>query len=431
MLESMTLEHTQAVRALHDSFEVRNKQFWHGIDGAIAAEEQAHAERERKRREEAERAKREEEARKREEEEAQRKQQQEAQERERKQQEKQKRDEAEKKAQDEKRKADQARTEAEQAAAASGALVSPRLQYQKWASKMAEIKSTVLPAVSATKEWRSACFQAKRTITPKIGQLTNSASAIATITAQLAQTLDALRPLSPNDEPYVWGLNHLAKAMIKQAEAEVTAKLGTAYPLARVTIGLILRGHDAFADVLMARLVKKCWWIVAHRPGKPEGQSMDDYAKVLGQKAGETPQQYITRATGLVALYAAVAQVSPLEQPQVGQVAPATAAEKVPGHLRPGALWTMLAALTKPPVSGLAQTPAVIHTVLLVAGRTMARTYGRQWTKLCGVLWTEGVRNSKLGTDDERSARARLGIWLEDWEKKHGQGETVPEIDVE
>lgn len=55
---------------------------------------------------------------------------------------------------------------------------------------------------------------------------------------------------------------------MKQAEQEVTAKLGTAYPLGRVVVGLIGRGHTELGEVLMARLVKKCFWITGYWPPK-------------------------------------------------------------------------------------------------------------------------------------------------------------------
>ena len=54
--------------------------------------------------------------------------------------------------------------------------------------------------------------------------------------------------------------------MIKQAETEVTAKLAAAFPLGRVAISLILRGHTELGDVLMGRLVKKCFWVTGWYP---------------------------------------------------------------------------------------------------------------------------------------------------------------------
>lgn len=122
-----------------------------------------------------------------------------------------------------------------------------------------------MPAVSQNPAWRKQCFTAKRAITPKIGQLTASAEATLRIITQLNDLLVSLRAEATC---YTWALNHLAKALVKQAETEVTARLGTAYPLGRVVIGLLLRGHDELGDVLMARLVKKCFWLTGWWPPK-------------------------------------------------------------------------------------------------------------------------------------------------------------------
>lgn len=67
---------------------------------------------------------------------------------------------------------------------------------------------------------------------------------------------------------YAYMLSHFSKALIKQAESEVSAKAEAAFPLARVVAGLLLRGHGALGEVLFARLVKKCPWVVPFYPNK-------------------------------------------------------------------------------------------------------------------------------------------------------------------
>lgn len=62
--------------------------------------------------------------------------------------------------------------------------------------------------------------------------------------------------------------------MIKQAESEISAKPEAAYPLAKITIGLFLRGHRALGDVLFSRLVKKCCWVVPYFPPKQSVSGM-------------------------------------------------------------------------------------------------------------------------------------------------------------
>lgn len=76
-------------------------------------------------------------------------------------------------------------------------------------------------------------------------------------------------PLSPPPPiPYTYFLSHIAKALITQAQSEVSAKQEAAFPLARVVLGLLLRGHAALGEVLFARFVKKCPWVVPFYPSR-------------------------------------------------------------------------------------------------------------------------------------------------------------------
>lgn len=67
---------------------------------------------------------------------------------------------------------------------------------------------------------------------------------------------------------YCYLLSHLSKALIKQAEHEIAANTDAAFPLGRIVVGLLLRGHAAFGEVLFARLVKKCPWVVPYYPSR-------------------------------------------------------------------------------------------------------------------------------------------------------------------
>lgn len=69
---------------------------------------------------------------------------------------------------------------------------------------------------------------------------------------------------------YGYLLSHTSKAFIKQAENEIAAKADAAFPLARVVLGLLLRGHAAFGQMLFARMVKKCPWVVPYYPRRQE-----------------------------------------------------------------------------------------------------------------------------------------------------------------
>lgn len=79
-------------------------------------------------------------------------------------------------------------------------------------------------------------------------------------------------PESPPSLPltYLYVLSHISKGLIKQAATEVSAKQDAAFPLARIVLGLLLRGHAALGDVLMARLVKKCPLVVPFYPTRQQ-----------------------------------------------------------------------------------------------------------------------------------------------------------------
>jgi nucleoporin GLE1 len=82
-------------------------------------------------------------------------------------------------------------------------------------------------------------------------------------TAAAPTTLDQRPPVA-----YCYLLSHLSKALIKQAEHEIAANTDAAFPLGRIVVGLLLRGHAAFGEVLFARLVKKCPWVVPYYPSR-------------------------------------------------------------------------------------------------------------------------------------------------------------------
>ncbi|GAA6010532.1 hypothetical protein JCM10207_001349 [Rhodosporidiobolus poonsookiae] len=437
LLSQLDLRQRSETAALVQSFEARNTALWESIEAAIVQAEREEGERQRLLAEK--RAKEEEAERKAKEmrEEAERKAKEEAKKAEEQAEEKRKQEEERRKKEEEdtKKRAEQEAAAAAKASAVglppSGAEGSPKAEFERWTAKMMHIKQSVLPVVSQNPAWRKACFQAKRAITPKIGQLTSSAEAISRIIGQLDELLSSLKPNPSNpaerpSEPYIWTLNHLAKALVKQAETEVTAKLGTAYPLGRVVVGLMTRGHVELGDVLMARLVKKCFWITGYWPPKQPGQADDAYQKTLGHApptSSETLVQYGERMAGLVALYGAILSTSPLSPPQGPCPEPNLAF--VPPHFRPSAGWRWLVLMLRPPLVGLEPAPLLLVTFLEVAGQTLLELYGRQMAKLLECLLREGIREEKAGfAEKAKSSRVRLMLALEDWEKK-GRLETA------
>ncbi|GAA5969289.1 hypothetical protein JCM3765_002314 [Sporobolomyces pararoseus] len=425
LLSQLQLEQTRETQLLVSAFEKRNKSLWESIESSIklAEEEQRQLEEKRLKEEEQERKakemrelelKRQEEEKKKLEE--QKRKDEEEREKERERLEKEKKEREEKEAELEKKNsAISGKTSGEG---------SPKGDFEKWTNKMNYIKEKVLPIVSQNPTLRKSCFQAKRSITPKIGQLTSSLSAITRIISQLDELLRSIQPNS--QEAYVWTSNHLSKSLIKQAETEVTAKLGTAYPLGRVVIGLLLRGHTELGEVLMARLVKKCFWITGYWPSKQPGQSEESYQKTLGHASpttGESMVQYAERMAGLVSLYSSIIQSSPLEPPQALPSSSKETLARVPAWFRPNAGWRWLILILRPPLVSLEPTPLLLTQFLQISGPTLLKVFGKQFNKFLEVLLREGLREKKAGFNEQKSKASivRLELWLEDWEKSGGR----------
>uniref|UniRef100_V5ESZ8 mRNA export factor GLE1 n=1 Tax=Kalmanozyma brasiliensis (strain GHG001) TaxID=1365824 RepID=V5ESZ8_KALBG len=430
LLSSLNMRRTQEDAEVKAAFEARNKDLWSGIDASIlaaenearkvAAAEAARLEAARKMQEEAERK-------------AASARQAELE-----------RIEAEKKAaaaetdrlkkEAEAEAAAQKETEAEQAKAqamgGSGEDIrkAALAEHDGWMTKIRHIKSNVLPAISSNPDLRKQCFAAKRQITPKIGQLTNSRTEITRIATAIASVLDAAKQAASGGggDVYTWILNHLSKCLIRQAEQEVAAKQDTAYPLARVVVWLVLGGHVELADVLMARLCKKCPWVI---PVWPPRRDLDEptYRKVMGYKADETTENYSNRMSGITAFYFAILQTTPSAPPGASSLD----VDKIPLHLRSTTLWRWsVRALTPSAMAFLdhPMCPSIWSVFIEIAGTQALGLYGKQMKKLFALLLEQGVQGKKAGwlkhAEDKPYVKAgtvRLELLLMDWKASPGQ----------
>ncbi|KAE8215833.1 hypothetical protein CF327_g958 [Tilletia walkeri] len=444
LLRELHMRRDEDDRRLQDDFEARSKRLWDSIEASIReAEEKNEAEAaaktavlvaKRKEQEANERAARE--AREAEErrvaEEAERKRKAEE-ERKRKEEEEARRREAEAE-EERKREKEAARADAAKTlggVAGPSLWVQARSDYEKWYSRIKDMKNNILPQVSGNPDWRKQCFMAKRQITPKISQLTNSKSEIVRITLSIADVLNQAKGAHP--EIYTWILNHLSKCLIRQAEQEVGARVSTAFPLARVVVWLILSGHEELGEVLMARLVKKCCYVVAFWPQKEQTQTDAEYRKQLGRPSGdETTHSFNSRMSGIFALYCAILQTIPTAPPTPTGSTGSLNLESMPPCFRSDLLWTWQARAMTKPMTDHPLTPTLLATLFEVAGRRAQAYYGKQMSKLWRLLLVEGIRNRKAGyvhkyvgpgadpgAEDggAKAASARLQLLLEEWEK--------------
>lgn len=310
-------------------------------------------------------------------------------------------------------------------------MITARQDHTMWIARMKHIKKKVLPVVSENAQWRKQCFAAKRQITPKIGQLTNSRQEISRITTALSTLLrDAKAAPCPDEEIYIWVLNHLTKCLIRQAEQEVAVKFDTAYPLARVVIWLLLDGHAELGNVLMARLVKKSCWCLGYVPAKTAEQDDAAYSKAVGRASpDETSVQFVTRQSGILAFYFAICQTAPVTPTGVG-----AEVSLVPAHLRMVALWTWQARCVTPPMTRHAIVPSLWATLIEVAGDRVLTTYGRQASKVWTLLYQQGIMAARaefVKLEDGKAASGRLQLLLEDWKARGGRAQALKGREME
>lgn len=114
---------------------------------------------------------------------------------------------------------------------------------------------------------------------------------------------------------YGAALSSLAKAVLLQAETEVTAEKRAARPLAAVVTNL-LGALPSFADVLWAKTLQRAggWPVPATVPTvDADGTTFTDAArrKAAGWREGEGRGEYGTRVAGIVRVYFEILKASP------------------------------------------------------------------------------------------------------------------------
>ncbi|EEB08682.1 RNA export factor Gle1 [Schizosaccharomyces japonicus yFS275] len=279
----------------------------------------------------------------------------------------------------------------------------PKEDKEKYWSIIQDLKQNVKKPVAENKEWKNYCISQKRKITPRIGQVTPSQAQIARITSNLHETFTAAK--SQNETVYRWVLNFFCKGVVRQAEAEVSVNTVSAYPLASVCLKLCAM-HPSLFDMLIARLQKKCPWVIpyVYDTTTEEGMKKAGF-KRMSDGRWEQHTTYNERQCGIFAVYAAMIALDT-------SLAPAG--------------WKFFARIlniTPPPVQ-MIQTSlergqticAIVTTFLDVAGKAMIRLYKRQAEKLIIAACSEGY----VGKQGGQSQYARLRIVGEDWTQGKG-----------
>ncbi|KAI0795044.1 GLE1-like protein-domain-containing protein [Abortiporus biennis] len=273
-----------------------------------------------------------------------------------------------------------------------------------------KLKVGPMKIVKSNKEWKSRWSAARRQITPKIGQLTNDAPTINRVSQQI---VEICRPSPPYPEEIYYAiLSSLSKAILNQAETEVTAEKRSAIPLAQVTVNL-LWSLDSFPDIFWTKLCQRTGgWPVPYVVASTDydGTTLTEEARVkaLGYKSKEEPlSEYISRVSGIMRVYF---HILFLETPK--PLDPA---------FRTTRFWIYFSRiLSQPNLLQSPVAPQILYAALDVGGSQALHIWGMQWEKLLALLY-DGVTVGIYGTDklvggtsgEGTAARVRVQLEIE------------------
>lgn len=274
-------------------------------------------------------------------------------------------------------------------------------EFQTHKTTIADIKTSILAPVSASKELKSVCFQAKRKIKPKLGQLTDSKSHLQTLFAEIVRTVEECQNM--HELVYMWILNFFSKSLIAQAEAETTVSIQSALPLGTLAAMMMVRFKE-LPKLLIARFVKKCPMVIGYSCAidTEEGRLRMGWKRSSSEGKWEDPTQYSERLAGICAVWT-VLTTSKIDTP-VGQPHPYPISNS----------WRFLARLTNMKVELLSNVHyAVVAVWWDIAGKVFAEAYGKQGIKLLSLIWGPWTQ---LVLDQRLPAALRLGLLGEDWQ---------------
>jgi nucleoporin GLE1 len=266
------------------------------------------------------------------------------------------------------------------------ASAAPRKEAEEYRALLEALKSQVLQPVAAQPNLKNHCFRAKGRITVRIGQVTSSLAVLKTTVQGLHGVFTEAQQLDPRC--LRWCLNFFCKALIKQAEGEVTGKASAAYPLGLLCL-LLIKPFPELKDLYLARLAKKCPWTI---PYVQHSLDTESGRKLLGYKrnqAGkyESIEGYNDRQKGIFTLYAATTSILLEDSP-------------VPIER----CWQTLSRLMNLKLTDadlLNTSFAMLDTALDVAGRSLLDAFGdlgKQLILAAGLYVGETARGPQAGS---------------------------------
>ncbi|KAG2047391.1 hypothetical protein BDR06DRAFT_963970 [Suillus hirtellus] len=409
-LAALQVRQQTEVNKLVSSWQEQDKTFRNRIEGVIRVEEEklrAKLEAERKAREEAERKRKEEEEKRKVEEQAKRKEEEQA----------QRQREAEAAAKHQEEEKERLRREKLDAEEQGRAQLGMSLAEEDWVharETLKNLKAGPMKTVKGNQPFKSKWSAIRRQITPKIGQLTHDIDSVMRITQQLIDIICPSERL-PLDI-YFAALSSLAKAVLLQAETEVTAEKRSAIPLAMVAARL-LGTLEGFPDIFFAKLVQRCggWPVPSAIPSTDsDGTAWNELERIkaMGYRTNdgqrETLSDHVMRVSGMMRVYFLIL-AAPVPQP-------------LDKMFQLPRFWTYFARMIGDErLLETAVAAQVLHAALDVGGMEAKFIWGNQWVKMLELLYEGattgigGVAGKLLGgqTPEGKAARVRVQLQIE------------------
>lgn len=282
--------------------------------------------------------------------------------------------------------------------------------FWSYKQKIQSIKDEiVLPIKMAQKPIKSPIMAQKRKINPKFGQLTNSWKQLQLIQNELVTLINqckdaATSTTNPSPLAFKWILNFVAKAIVHQSESEIGVKPESALPLARLTI-FLLNQFPELSDFLMARLVKKCPYIIGFSCLQDTEQNRINMGwKRKSDGKWENDTTYDERMNGMITLYATITRLNSVNLPDPNQ----SQLWNIESS------WRFVARMANLPKSLLTNT----HFVILggwwdACASDFVKKYGNQSVKLLNLIAND---MTNLVSEKKFVGAARLRILFEEWQ---------------
>ncbi|KAG0251449.1 hypothetical protein BG011_007603 [Mortierella polycephala] len=274
---------------------------------------------------------------------------------------------------------------------------SAEAEWQRYTKVREHMDTVVKPWLVSNPDQKKKFLSARRDVTGNIGKIHNTLQQVFIV----AKDIDAIfknANQAYGANGYNWIMNAAAKKFVTQAEKETEVRVAPAFPIAQVVV-LLFQNHPLFLDVLMARFIKKCPYVIPKYFAKEPNESPDDYLRKIGyrrhDKGWENEAQYNARQCGIFTLYCAIMQTIP---PAGENLYPISNA------------WTWMARIINMPPRPI--TPALLAVFVEVCGERYLSTYRNQANKVLRLLMQDFI---PLIPKEGVSASTRLKTKLEDF----------------